>query len=85
MSDLFPDLAEHKSPRLLWMEENGISMVFSDGLSREEKPWSAIRGKMDSLDEIAARELEGNVGYGETEEQALLDLIAQGNVKHWNL
>lgn len=78
MSELF-DLPESKSPRLQWMERHGIT-VRRYGPHDCGKPgwqdneWFAM-GKV---------HLNYEIGYGDTEDEAITQLALKLGIKLWN-
>lgn len=84
---LFPTLPKQPSPRLAWMEREGVTTHHNP---KCREPWCAWIGTHQGDFETLARycilmETDGRLAYGKTENEALLALIAGGRVKHWNL
>lgn len=92
MSDeLFPvEAVSMDSPRIAWMKRNSILTHFSPQM---EEPWLAIaampedRGKNISqiMSESCRLYDEANLcGYGQTEEEAIVDLAEKNMWPLWN-
>jgi hypothetical protein len=83
MSDLFP-IPETLSPRLAWMRENRVrthfNQSFADAKDKEAQPWCAW---LPSNDDNTIPKDPDLCGYGATEIDALLDLVAVTRVKGW--
>jgi len=87
------DLPEQKSPRLLWVERLGFLTHHTPELSAEEGPWIAILPEEDDkgkdIGEIMSEscrlydEVFG-MGYGTTEEAAILELCRKKSIPLWN-
>lgn len=73
MNDALFDLPESKSPRLIWMEEHGVSTYPP---SPALGCWAASRDCDPPLDEF--------VGLADTELDAIADLARKLNLKLWN-
>jgi len=81
MNELF-EIEESKSPRLLWTEKHNIKTHYNKEC---DPPWAAFIGDWDDIGyECNEMEEDGRLVEGYTEEEALLNLIARGRVKHWN-
>ena len=90
MSTLF-DLPVTLSPRLQWMQRHFINVDHSPHCP--EVPYMAVlpmeQHRFMELPTIMAEawrlyEEEGRIGYGMTEQEALIDLIANSGIPHWN-
>jgi hypothetical protein len=83
MNDLFP-IPETLSPRLAWMRENRVrthfNQSFADAKDPELLPWCAW---LPSNDDNTIPKDPDLCGYGATEIDALLDLVAVTGVKGW--
>ena len=71
MSELFDDLPESKSPRLLWIERHGVQISGPD-----------IDDEMLAV-AVDKRGIE-QTGYGQDEQGALADLARKCGWKLWN-
>lgn len=93
MDTLFPTLPESKSPRLLWMERHGFLTHHAPHMDDEDDRWMAIipsledRGKeIGEIMESGCRYYEEyvGIGYGKTEEDAMIALCEKKGIKLWN-
>jgi len=93
MSDLFPDLAPCKSPRLLWLERQGFLTHHNPELSDEESPWIALLPEQEDKDKVVGQIMAEScrlydevfgLGYGTTEQEAILDLCKKKSIPLWN-
>lgn len=81
MKELFPEESVKKdSPRLAWIKKHKIQTHLAKHMADagEDDPWSAWIGDAippDNPDEL---------GYGNTEDDAILDLAKGCNLKLWN-
>jgi hypothetical protein len=71
MKDTLFDILETKSPRLLWMERNHITIKSGYNHDDEEPIYQALHGM-----EVA--------GEGLTEDDAIVNLAKKLNLKLWN-
>lgn len=71
MTDTLFDLPESKSPRLLWMEEQGIACIKLD-LDLPENAWQAMHAETQTI------------VRGPTDLDAIADLARKLNLKLWN-
>jgi hypothetical protein len=84
MSDeLFPpDSVAMISPRLAWIKKHGVrthhSRAFEDA---EWLPWCAAFGEPF---EVINEQGDGALGFGQTEDEAIIDLAVKFDVKLWN-
>ena len=85
MSELFA-IEKTYSPRSLWMKKHNIHTHYCKDLDGSECfPWTAYIGTMEDIaNECNLMEYDGRMEYGATEDDALLNLIAKGRVRHWN-
>ena len=74
MTELF-DIPETKSPRLIWLERNGIKVSPSRTHGPSHKHWMAYRHSGDFI---------SSSGYGETEDEAITSLAIKLGIKLWN-
>lgn len=74
MSDLF-DMEPTLSPRLKWMENNGIKLLHTPTDSLE---WSAVKWV-----EIDNGVRKAVLGYGESEEEACFDICEKLDITSW--
>jgi len=68
------------SPRLKWMQTHGIKTNYAEHMAYD-LPWSAWTS---SNDRNGMPEDPDRAGYGDSETEALLDLMANNNLPHWN-
>lgn len=71
MSELFNNLPESKSPRLIWMERHGVE---TGGPDEDEEFWAM------GLD----RQSKPDYGYGQTEHDAIVHLAKRNGWRLWN-
>jgi hypothetical protein len=75
------------SPRLKWIQKHGVKIHYAGHLEEKELKYSAwlpyndTGDKTEGLWSAVDAEL---VGYGDTEESALLHLMEIENLPHWN-
>lgn len=90
MTDELFQIDETLSPRLKWIAKNGILTHHADHL--DEDPWMAIQpfeGHKGNVGEIMAEwcglyEECNAIGYGDTEDEAIVALAKKLNLKLWN-
>lgn len=79
MSDLF-NIPEYPSPRLVWMREHDVQVgryVRDDG--QGQPVWYAAIG-----DEESASDDESEIAYGDTEDEAIVNLAKVNGWRLWN-
>jgi len=90
MNDTLFEIPEQLSPRLAWIKEHQVRTHHKPGTDPETSywlPWSAWLPKHDfSPTERGCFALayEHFVGYGLTEEDAIIDLAKVEKIKLWN-
>ncbi len=67
-TDLFPNINDIPSPKLLWIKDNKISILQNP--KSPYKPWTAEDDRI--------------IGFGETEEDALCDFAIKKGIRLWN-
>ena len=77
MSEELFNLPPSPSPRIKWMREHAIQTHYCADI--EDGPWSAWTGSL-----ADAIETEDGMGYGMTEEDAVIDYAKNANLKLWN-
>lgn len=85
--ELFPaEAVTMDSPRLAWMKRHLVYTKFSQGCG--EAPWSAWWGQRDPVEFLeyhdSDHDHEAIMGYGATEEAALVDLAIKWQFPLWN-
>lgn len=83
MSELFDNLPELKSPRLLWMERHHIETHHAPHCD-EIGAWSAWSYERDSQGKGCIPEDPEALGYGDTEHDAIADYARKRGWKLWN-
>ena len=86
MSELFDNLPESKSPRLLWMERHDISTHHAPHVADEmgeQYVWTAWSRKEDPHSNGIPDDPEA-CGYGGTENEAIADYAQKNGWKLWN-
>ena len=82
MSELFDDLPESKSPRLLWMERHGVNCKFNE----QTELYEAWTGKHDEAMAYTSSEALKDFGIHESasKDDALRKLAVAQDIKLWN-
>lgn len=82
MNELF-DLAPSLSPRLKWMREHDIQVEFIPEEERRghEAAWEVYSYWDDAADD---EDPTAHTGYGETEDEAIVDFARRNHLKLWN-
>lgn len=82
MNDLLFPVKESLSPRLKWMREHEIQ---SYECPVDEDPWCAVVvPKGQTFGDVVSRCREDDLGYGDTENEALIALAQKLNIPLWN-
>lgn len=82
MNDLLFEVPESKSPRLLWVEKNSIKTAVMPEAEADEI--GEIPGRWGAMIGVGALKEAGFIGYGNTEEDAILDLAIKLKIPLWN-
>lgn len=81
--ELFPaEAVTMDSPRLAWMKRHEIYTQYTVNCGPE--PWAAWWGQRNPVEFIERHEDPEVMGYGATEEAALVDLAIKWDFKLWN-
>jgi hypothetical protein len=83
MSDELFQVEPVLSPRLKWMQTYGVKTHYAHHMV-DELPWSAWTASNASIDGDGMPKDPEMAGYGDSETEALLDLMANNNLPHWN-
>jgi hypothetical protein len=91
MNELFPtDAGAQDSPKLAWIKKHDVVTERSDALRAKEQPWCAVfretKGDdfFSAMSSVLAHWGDDAIGYGETEEAAIVDLAAKHDIPLWN-
>lgn len=87
MNDLLFDVPETLSPRLAWMQKHQIRTHHQPEMVDDLDPWTAWLPRHDwdeNTPTCFALEHEGQVGYGQTEDAAIINLCVKENIRLWN-
>lgn len=92
MSEELFEIPEALSPRLAWIKENNVLTHYASHLEDFDDPWTAIIPMEDhvgTLPQIMAEwcrvyDDANEIGYGATEDDAIVDLAKKLNLKLWN-
>jgi len=82
-ADMFPEIADCLSPRLLWLRDNDVHTYETPGLASEA--WSAWTGDLDDSISAGGDNPEaGGYAKGDNEEEAIVNLAKARKIPLWN-